>query len=87
MPWAVACSRRLPASSCECRKNDLPSRCGGEEFAVAVPDKDASDVAALADRCRRQIAATGIRVEDEMVTATASVGWPTPTAPTRLMRC
>jgi two-component system, cell cycle response regulator len=58
----------------QCRKSDLPSRCGGEEFAIVVPDEKASNAALLADRIRLKIAETVINVNDETVTATASFG-------------
>jgi len=58
----------------QCRKTDLPSRCGGEEFAIVVPDEKAADAADLADRCRRKIAEAGIQVKDQTVMTTASFG-------------
>jgi two-component system, cell cycle response regulator len=58
----------------QCRKTDLPSRCGGEEFAILVPDEKATNAAILAERCRRKLAETGINVNDETLAATASFG-------------
>jgi diguanylate cyclase (GGDEF)-like protein len=58
----------------QCRTTDLPCRCGGEEFAIIVPDETASGAAVLADRCRRKIAEAGINVDDQVVAATASFG-------------
>ena len=58
----------------QCRKTELPCRCGGEEFAIIVPDEKACGAAVLADRCRRKIAEAGINVNDQMVAATASFG-------------
>jgi two-component system, cell cycle response regulator len=58
----------------QCRKTDLPCRCGGEEFAIIVPNEKASDAAVLADRCRRKISEAGISVKDEKIVTTASFG-------------
>jgi diguanylate cyclase (GGDEF)-like protein len=58
----------------QCRKMDLPSRCGGEEFAIVVPDEKASNAAILADRCRRKIAEKSIDFNDATLAATASFG-------------
>ena len=58
----------------QCRENDLPARCGGEEFAIVVPDEDADTAVHLAERCRRQIAKMCVAVHDEMVSTTASFG-------------
>ncbi len=58
----------------QCRKSDMPCRCGGEEFAIIVPGETVSGAAVLADRCRRKIAETSISVKDQQVAATASFG-------------
>ena len=73
----------------ECRKSDLPCRCGGEEFGIVVPNEDVVAAAILADRCRRKIAETGINISDETITATASFGVADSTcadSPTSLMK-
>ncbi len=57
-----------------CRKSNLPCRCGGEEFAIIVPDEDAAGAACLAERCRRKIAETGLTVKNQTLLATASFG-------------
>jgi two-component system, cell cycle response regulator len=58
----------------QCRKTELPCRCGGEEFAIIVPDEKASGAAVLADRCRRKIAEAGLDVNDQRIATTASFG-------------
>ena len=58
----------------QCRKTDLPCRCGGEEFAIIVPDEKASGASVLAERCRRGIAEAAINVGNEKIAATASFG-------------
>jgi two-component system, cell cycle response regulator len=56
------------------RKTNLPCRCGGEEFAIIVPDENASGAVCLAERCRRQIAESCANVKNQMVLTTASFG-------------
>jgi two-component system, cell cycle response regulator len=58
----------------QCRKNDLPCRCGGEEFAVVVAGENAAGAACLAERCRRNIAEASITVNDQVVRATTTFG-------------
>ena len=58
----------------QCRKTELPCRCGGEEFAIIVPDEKASGAAVLADRGRRKIAEAGLDVNDQTIATTASFG-------------
>jgi len=56
------------------RKTDFIGRYGGEEFAVLLPDTDASGLAALAERLRVSVAATPVRYGDILIPVTASVG-------------
>jgi diguanylate cyclase (GGDEF)-like protein len=49
-------------------------RLGGDEFCCLLPDTDASEAFTIAERMRRRIAATTMRVVDEPVKVTASVG-------------
>ena len=49
-------------------------RLGGDEFCCLLPETDASEAFTIAERMRRRIAATTIRIGDEPVTVTASVG-------------
>ncbi len=58
----------------ECRQMDLPSRYGGDEFAILVPDEDAQCAANLADRCRQRIEENGVPAGQETVRATATMG-------------
>ena len=58
----------------ECRQIDLPSRYGGDEFAILVPDEDAQCAANLADRCRQRIEESGVPAGQETVRATATLG-------------
>ena len=58
----------------QCRKTDLPARCGGEEFAIVVPGEKASDAAILAERCRKGIEAIRLTTADQTVRTTASFG-------------
>jgi diguanylate cyclase (GGDEF)-like protein len=63
---AVACNNIRPG--------DLLFRLGGDEFCCLLPDTDASEAFTIAERMRRRIAATTMRVVDEPVKVTASVG-------------
>ena len=58
----------------QCREVDLPTRYGGEEFAVVVPDETAAGAARLAERCRHEIAKVCVVVRSEAVRVTASFG-------------
>lgn len=64
-----------------CRETDALGRFGGEEFAVTAIDRDAADVAALAEEVRRRIGAIdyrAVRLSDgaEVVfTVTCTVGF------------
>ncbi len=56
------------------RSIDTLARIGGEEFAVILPHVAHESTMALADHLRRQIEKVSIRVEDDMVHLTASLG-------------
>lgn len=58
----------------QCRATDLPSRWGGEEFAIVVPDEAAAGAAELAERCRAAVEDISISIGPETVRATASFG-------------
>jgi diguanylate cyclase (GGDEF)-like protein len=57
-----------------CRKTDLPSRYGGEEFAIVVPDEAVSAAARLAERCRQAVEAVRLSTRSESLRITASFG-------------
>lgn len=58
----------------QCRQTDLPSRYGGEEFAILVPDEPAFGATRLAERCRQAVEAVRVNVGSDTVGATASFG-------------
>ena len=63
------------------RKSDLAARFGGEEFAVVLPETDASGATAVAERFRAAIAQASLLVDGRRVAVTASLGVATyPTA-------
>ena len=62
------------AISAESRTYDLPSRFGGEEFAIVVPDADVTQAAPLADRYRQAIERISLNVGSATVRITASFG-------------
>lgn len=58
----------------ECREIDLPTRYGGEEFAIVVPNESASGALVLAERCRREIEKSCVVVKNGTIRPTASFG-------------
>ena len=75
------------------RETDLASRYGGDEFALLLPETDALAAAAIADRLRASVEASGAALlastltEDDSPRVTASVGvatFPSESAATRL---
>ena len=57
-----------------CRETDLPSRYGGEEFAIIVPGEAVSAAARLAERCRQAVEAVRLGAGSEALRMTASFG-------------
>ena len=54
---------------------DVMGRMGGEEFAVLLPETDATQALNVAERLRQAVAATGIPIEDgKVVHMTVSTG-------------
>ena len=58
----------------QCREMDLPTRYGGDEFAIVVPNETAANAARLAERCRCDIQTIRLEVACGTVQATASFG-------------
>jgi len=57
------------------RDYDLVGRFGGEEFAILLPQTDATQAQLAAERLRRCVAAAGVVVDDgSIATVTASIG-------------
>jgi diguanylate cyclase (GGDEF)-like protein/putative nucleotidyltransferase with HDIG domain len=58
------------------REYDVPSRFGGEEFAILLPETTPEEAFEIADRIRRTVAATAFEVEtsSEPIRATISCG-------------
>ncbi|MFN3076339.1 MAG: GGDEF domain-containing protein [Alphaproteobacteria bacterium] len=56
------------------RQNDLLGRCGGEEFAVLLPETEAEGARTLAERLRARVEAMRIPVENGTLTVTVSIG-------------
>jgi diguanylate cyclase len=70
--WAL----RAVANACQqvCGPNDLPGRLGGEEFALLLVGRDADASVALAEECRRRIAAIDTLPSGHRFQITASFG-------------
>ena len=60
----------------ELRHYDVPSRFGGEEFSILLPETDPEEAVAIAERVRRAVAAQRFEVEtsNEPIRATISMG-------------
>jgi diguanylate cyclase (GGDEF)-like protein len=58
----------------QCRESDLPARCGGEEFAIVVPNEGLSGAVHLAERCRQAIEKINLPARGEPIRPTASLG-------------
>lgn len=68
----IAIAQRLRA---RLRASDLPTRYGGEEFAVLLPETDLDNARVLAEQIRGAIADTSIPVDDsDGITVTVSIG-------------
>ncbi len=57
-----------------CRDSDTLGRFGGEEFAVLLEGIDSDNVLAAAERLRKAVASVEIRIDDQTISPTASVG-------------
>jgi diguanylate cyclase (GGDEF)-like protein len=58
----------------ELRKNDLPGRIGGEEFAVLLPQTDPKEAVEVAERLRRALEALALDDRGTAIPVTASFG-------------
>jgi diguanylate cyclase (GGDEF)-like protein len=58
----------------QCRKLDMPSRYGGEEFGIIVPEESVAGAKILAERCRKNIEEASVTVKGERIRTTASFG-------------
>jgi diguanylate cyclase (GGDEF)-like protein len=68
----IALAQRLRS---RLRVSDIPTRYGGEEFAVLLPQTEAESARHLADQIRREIAAEPIRLDTgEAISVTVSIG-------------
>jgi diguanylate cyclase (GGDEF)-like protein/PAS domain S-box-containing protein len=56
------------------RQIDILARLGGEEFGVLLPNTDAQEAAALAERLRVAVEQAGCRVQEQTVYVTVSIG-------------
>jgi diguanylate cyclase (GGDEF)-like protein len=56
------------------RNKDLPSRYGGEEFAIVLPDTDRDEAMAIAERLREKVARYRFNARGDEVNITISVG-------------
>lgn len=56
------------------RKKDLPGRIGGEEFAVLLPDTDATEAVQIAEHLRQTLEALQLTEGDAPIPVTASFG-------------
>ena len=57
------------------RDVDVPSRIGGEEFAILLPETDSADAASVAERMRHSLSVVPVPVgEHETVRMTSSFG-------------
>ena len=56
------------------RESDLIARYGGEEFVVAMPQTDRASALSLAERLRQTVAAMELRILENVVKCTISIG-------------
>ena len=60
----------------ELREYDVPTRFGGEEFAIVLPETEAREAVRIAERIRRAVAASAfeVRTTNDAIRATLSIG-------------
>lgn len=59
------------------RAEDWVGRLGGEEFLALLPDDDAAGAATVAETLRASVEGMGVRVGEDVLRVTVSVGWAT----------
>jgi len=57
-----------------CRASDIPSRYGGEEFAIILPETDMEDAITFAERIREKVEKLEIIYQDKIIHYTLSAG-------------
>ena len=57
-----------------CRKTDLPARCGGDEFAILLPETSSLPAAVIAERIRLALAQQSTSIQGLHLTVTLSIG-------------
>src|SRR5690606_16393453 len=70
----VALQRIANVINAVLRSGDTPGRLGGEEFACLLPQTDVAQGVAVAERIRRRVEETTIRVEGHEIRVTISIG-------------
>lgn len=58
----------------QCRDSDLAARYGGDEFVMLTPQTNSPDAIELAERVRKNVAASPLLVNGEKISLTVSVG-------------
>jgi diguanylate cyclase (GGDEF)-like protein len=56
------------------RRDDIPARTGGEEFAVILPEVDRKGATSFADKLRRAVEESAFRFEGTLIPVTISLG-------------
>ncbi|MEI7837716.1 MAG: diguanylate cyclase, partial [Planctomycetota bacterium] len=57
-----------------CRKSDLPARCGGDEFAVLLPETSSLPAGVIAERIRLAVAQQSVTIQGLNLKVTLSIG-------------
>jgi diguanylate cyclase (GGDEF)-like protein len=56
------------------RAADIPCRYGGDEFCILLPETDREGATSIAERIRQQVAAMEVRIGEDLVRTTISIG-------------
>ncbi|MCY2931259.1 MAG: diguanylate cyclase [Planctomycetota bacterium] len=57
-----------------CRKADLPARCGGDEFAILLPETSSLPAAVIAERIRQSVSQQSVTIEGLNLKVSLSIG-------------